>query len=209
LSQHALPRDVIRVVRRPRRDLSERAVCLVLRFPDSTEIHYVDEPPELGARVRSDTGRDWFVAEVLQSGRNTYTVLCVGRDEFLKEVGTPASKRRVLADDVVTFARRSIAGERGVEDELADPQTGLTPTRRKRELRRYLATMVDPNGRTLAVIDAASAADAEWEAQEVARQSGSTVEDVRLWEQADVHDRGPRSPADWVRSLLHRRSAFH
>jgi hypothetical protein len=196
-------------VRGPRRDASERAVCLVLRFPDSTEIHYLDEPPELGARVRSDTGRDWFVAEVLQSGRNTYTVLCVGRDEFLKEVGTPASKRRVLADDVVTFARRSIGGERGVEDELADPKTGLTPTGRKRELRRYLATMVDPNGRTLAVIDAASAAEAETEAQEIARQSGSTVEDVRLWEQAEGHDRGPRSPADWVRSLLHRRSAFH
>jgi hypothetical protein len=196
-------------VRRPRRDASERAVCLVLRFPDSIEIRYLDEPPELGARVRSDTGRDWFVAEVLQSGRKTYTVFCVGRAEFLEEVGTPAARRRVLADDLVTFARRSVGADRGVEDELADPKTGLTPTRHKGALRHYLATMVDSDGRTLAVIDAASAAEAESKAQEGARRSGATLEDVRLWEQADGDDRGPRSPARWLRSLFHRRAAFH
>jgi hypothetical protein len=195
-------------MRRSRRDGSERAVCLVLRFPDSTEIRYLDEPPELGTRLRSDTGRVWIVAEVLQSGRKTYTVFCVGRAEFLEEIGTPAAKRRVLADDLVTFARRSVAGERGAEDEHADPQTGLTPTGRRRELRRYLATMVDSDGRRLAVIDAASAAEAETEAQEVARQWEATLEDVCLWEEADADDRWSRSPADWVRSLFHRRAAF-
>jgi hypothetical protein len=171
----------------------------VLRFPDSTEIRYLDEPPELGARVRSDTGRDWFVAEVLQSGRNTYTVLCMGRDEFLEEVGTTSSKRRVLAEELVTMARRSVGGDRSGEDQQTD-----------RELRRYLASVVDADGRALEyVIDAASAADAEREAQKGARESGATLKDVRLWEEASAPRRGARSRAEWVQTLFRRRATSH
>lgn len=56
-----------------------RAVFL---FHDSAEVRRVDTVPHRGARVRSDKGQDWVVGDVLPSGVDTYTVVCVGPDEL-------------------------------------------------------------------------------------------------------------------------------
>src|SRR5205823_7188666 len=60
----------------------------VLYFPDSTEIRWLDKPPTPGTRIRSHGGhgywaRVWIVDKVLQSGQDTYTVICVARSEYL------------------------------------------------------------------------------------------------------------------------------
>jgi hypothetical protein len=60
----------------------------VLVFPHSTESRWLETIPTPGTRIRdrggdSYWGRTWVVAEVLQSGRDMYTVHCVSRGEYL------------------------------------------------------------------------------------------------------------------------------
>lgn len=63
----------------------------------------MDRIPTAGMRIRDESGRRWVVAETLQSGRDTYTVSCVGRREFRKEV----LHERDLAGDLLELARRT------------------------------------------------------------------------------------------------------
>jgi hypothetical protein len=60
-------------------------------FHGASELRRVRNPPHRGARVRRAEGEDWIVDEVLQSGANTYTVICVAPREI---AGT---HQRVLA----------------------------------------------------------------------------------------------------------------
>jgi hypothetical protein len=171
----------------------KRAACVVVRFPDSTEIRYLDEPPEPGSRIRSATGREWFVAETLPSGRNTYTVFCVGRQEFLEEAGSSASRGRVLADDLVALARRSARLETETD----------VPSGSGRRDRRYVASVVDSDGRALEyIIAAASPSEAEREAREGAHEWDVTLVDVRPLDDAPAEPRGRRSPAAWLHALV-------
>jgi hypothetical protein len=81
---------------------------VVFRFPDSAEVRELKRVPEPGSHVRSSTGEDWIVEEVLQSGIDTYTVFCVGRREFREEAGLDTAAARDLADELVGLARRSL-----------------------------------------------------------------------------------------------------
>lgn len=51
-------------------------VCVVLLFPHSSSIRFVNQPPMPGASVRSPWGDVWRVEDVVQSGLSTYTVRC-------------------------------------------------------------------------------------------------------------------------------------
>jgi hypothetical protein len=62
----------------------------------------------------------WVVDEVVQSGRNTYTVFCVGRSEYLDKLRHRAEGKPDLAAELVELARR----------------TGATVTERRRR-RKY------------------------------------------------------------------------
>ena len=84
----------------------DEAYCVVVRFPDHGEIQYLERVPTPGMRIRDYWGQEWVVAEALQSGRDTYTVSCVGRREYQKGV----LGKRDLAGDLLELARRSIDG---------------------------------------------------------------------------------------------------
>lgn len=56
-----------------------RAVYL---FHDGAEVRWERTQPRRGLRVRSSRGDDWIVADVLQSGADTYTVTCVAPREI-------------------------------------------------------------------------------------------------------------------------------
>ena len=93
------------------------AYYCVLWFPDSTERRKFTNLPTRGMRTRperrkfrklptrgmrirsngwaSDPGQVWVVDEVVQSGRNTYTVYCVDRREYLEQL-----RRRTLYPDL-------------------------------------------------------------------------------------------------------------
>jgi hypothetical protein len=97
---------------RPGRRPSDAFYC-VLRFPDSTESRWFDELPIPGARIYSyggDSyfGRVWVVEEVLQSGRDTYTVFLVGRDEYLEHLRR-SSLYPDLGEELLELARRAAA----------------------------------------------------------------------------------------------------
>jgi hypothetical protein len=83
-----------------------KAYCIVLRCPDHAEIQYLERIPIPGMRIRDYQDREWVVAEAVQSGRETYTVSCVGRGEYQKGL----LDARDLADDLLKLARRSIDG---------------------------------------------------------------------------------------------------
>ena len=64
--------------RRPFARTTTSGYCVLL-FPDSTEGRWFDRLPTPGTRLRSEGGHGYWaetyvVDEVLQSGRNTYTV---------------------------------------------------------------------------------------------------------------------------------------
>ena len=81
------------------------ASCVLL-FPDSTEIRWLDKVPRLGTRIRSSSGRKSArVVEVLQSGRNTYTVVCGIRDGR-------AEAPPDLASELLDLARRKVKERR-------------------------------------------------------------------------------------------------
>jgi hypothetical protein len=95
-----------------RRQPSDAYYC-VLRFPDSTESRWFSELPIPGARIYSHGGhyyfgKAWVVDEVLQSGRNTYTVFLVGRDEYL-EHRRRSSPSPDLGEELLELARHAAA----------------------------------------------------------------------------------------------------
>ena len=65
-----------------------RAVFL---FHGSAEIRPVRHRPKRGARIKNSRGDEWIVADVLQSGVDTYTVTCVAPREF------ESTRERVMA----------------------------------------------------------------------------------------------------------------
>jgi hypothetical protein len=84
----------------------------VLLFPDSTETRWFDHLPTPGTRISSDRGhwswsQVWVVAEVLQSGRDTYTVFCVGRREHLDRLRHRSSGKPDLAAELLELARHT------------------------------------------------------------------------------------------------------
>jgi hypothetical protein len=76
--------------------------CVVLRCPDHAEIQYLDRVPTRGTRLRDSLDQEWVVEEVLQSGRDAYTVWCVARPEY------HASERGDVAGELLELARRSV-----------------------------------------------------------------------------------------------------
>lgn len=95
----------------PSRRPHARVYC-VLRFPDSTESRWFNRLPTPGTRIRSRRGHfHWgqvsVVDEVLQSGRNTYTVFCVGRSEYLDNLRHRSEGTRDLAAELLELARHT------------------------------------------------------------------------------------------------------
>ena len=95
--------------------------CCVLVFPDSTETRWFNRIPTPGTRLRSDGGDDYWgrtyvVDEVLQSGRDTYTVFLLDRRQHVRNLrerseGDLATELLELArrtNDTVNEARRRI-----------------------------------------------------------------------------------------------------
>jgi hypothetical protein len=87
--------------------------CCVLRFPDSTESRWLEKLPTPGTRIRSHGGpgywaQVWIVDEVLQSGRDTYTVFCVGRSEYLDNLRKGAGVQPDLGAELLELARRTV-----------------------------------------------------------------------------------------------------
>jgi len=87
-------------------------VYCVFIFPDSSESRYVRHPPQQGACVPSPLGTEWYVAEVLQSGRATYTVFCVGRQDFRERFGHAPRGVRELVTDLLERAQQSVTERR-------------------------------------------------------------------------------------------------
>jgi hypothetical protein len=103
-------------------------VQCVVRFPDSTETRWFDKPPSPGTRILSNGGggywaRVWVVDEVLQSGRDGYTVFCAGRKEYLDN-RRRSDGRLDLADELLELARHAHAT--------------VSDVRRRRKYRKYL-----------------------------------------------------------------------
>lgn len=78
-------------------------VYLILVIPDARpESRWAQEIPRIGGRIEDARGRDWRVAEVLRSGRETYTVVCEPLPAGLAAVPE-------LASDLLDRARRAVA----------------------------------------------------------------------------------------------------
>ncbi|HJR94522.1 MAG TPA: hypothetical protein VJ807_03745 [Gaiellaceae bacterium] len=52
-------------------------------------------------------GRTWVVGEVLRSGRDTYTVYCVGRDQYMNHVRSGSNPKPDLQTELLEVARRT------------------------------------------------------------------------------------------------------
>jgi hypothetical protein len=86
--------------------------CILL-FPDSKESRSFSELPIPGARIYSYGGhyyfgKVWVVDEVLQSGRDTYTVFLVGRDEYLARL-RGSTLYPDLGEELLEVARHAAA----------------------------------------------------------------------------------------------------
>jgi hypothetical protein len=118
------------------------------------------------------------VAEALQSGRDIYTVFCVGPDE-IKERGIRSAQVRLgvgdLVDDLLRRVRRSVREGEGPPHE---PDAA------------FVASFVSSDGRVFQdFIRAQSAALAESQALELARYREMTLTDVQ------------RGPDWWLQSI--------
>ena len=87
-------------------------VYCVVRFPDSSESRWFDEPPTPGMRLRSfgddpHWGKTWVVDEVLRSGRDMYTVFCVRRDEYVDRLRHGSDHAPDLQTELLELARRT------------------------------------------------------------------------------------------------------
>jgi hypothetical protein len=99
----------------------------VLIFPDSTEGRWFDRVPTPGTRLRTHGGHGYrartsVVDEVLQSGRNTYTVTLVDRRQYARNLR--ALSEGDLAAELLELARRT--------------KDTVNETRRRRKYRGYL-----------------------------------------------------------------------
>lgn len=79
---------------------------VVIRFPRTTETWSLNEPPRRGQRVRSHSGDVYFVADVLESGINTYVVTCASRRDFLEDLRQQS--RAAFTSELVAVTRRPI-----------------------------------------------------------------------------------------------------
>jgi hypothetical protein len=159
-------------------------------FPDSAEIRHLDDVPPPGTRLRSASGHEWFVAEVLQSGRDTYTVCCVGRREYLEDSGTGSVRTRLVAGDLLEDMGRGSARTRERATDLFDDVADelLQSVRRsirdqgwRRTETAFIASFVSADGGLFEdYIRAKSLARAESDALERARGWNMTLKDVRL-----------------------------
>ena len=151
----------------PGRARDKRAIRAVIRFPDSTEIRHLDGVPAAGSRLRSESGQEWFVVEAVQSGRDTYTILCGGRDA-LRHAGIGSMQARVqvaadIADDLLQRVRRSVR-------EQYQPPAHMA----------FLASFMSAEGRLFQdLIRAESPAKAESEALRLARSRDLTLTDIQ------------------------------
>lgn len=111
---------MLRLLRRHRFGSAGSSMFCVFLFPDSSENRWLDRLPAAGTRIRSRQGTVWVVDEVLQSGRETYTVFCVDRrDERRRSDGTTD-----LATQLLEAARNTTEA--------------VTERRRRRRFRHYL-----------------------------------------------------------------------
>ena len=87
-------------------------VYCVVRFPDSVESGWYEKLPTPGMRVRTQNrypyrARTWIVDEVLRSGRDTYTVFCVGRKEYVNNLRSGSDRKPDLQTELLELARRT------------------------------------------------------------------------------------------------------
>ena len=87
------------------------AYYCMLWFPDATERRSFSKLPTRGMRIRShgwasDPGQVWVVDEVVQSGRNTYTVYCVDRRQYLRHL-RGSSLHPDLGEELLELARHT------------------------------------------------------------------------------------------------------
>jgi hypothetical protein len=92
--------------------------AVVLCFPDSAEVRFLERPPRRGQRVVSRSGNVWLVADVLRSGTRTYTVNCVSKRDFLRDLIDRRSAHK--ASELLALARRAIPAQGGVTDSFPD-----------------------------------------------------------------------------------------
>ena len=100
----AVPRDL---TFRHRRD----PALAVFLFPTSSEVRPIKDLPAPGTRVRSSSGHVWTVSQTLQSGRQTFTIVCVSHDQYREEqpqddIGADLANELLLrARDVASSAK--------------------------------------------------------------------------------------------------------
>lgn len=111
---------MVRLFKRRRHVGADAGFFCVFLFPDCSENRWLDRLPAPGTRIRSRQGTVWVVDEVLQSGRETYTVFCVGRgDHRRRSAGTTD-----LATELLEAARSA--------------SEAVSARRRRRRYRHYL-----------------------------------------------------------------------
>ena len=115
---------MLRLFRRPRLEAVGGGMFCVFLFPDSSENRWLDRLPPPGASVRSREGKAWTVDEVLQSGRETYTVFCVDRREY-------RDRNRRRSDGTTDLATELLEAARNARE-------GVTARRHRRRSRHYL-----------------------------------------------------------------------
>jgi hypothetical protein len=103
----------------------------MLWFPDATERRKFSKLPTRGMRIRSDgwasdPGQVWVVDEVVQSGRNTYTVYCVDRRHYLKRLRR-SSLLPDLGEEILELVRHTRAT-------VSDRRRRRVQTRKSREV---------------------------------------------------------------------------
>lgn len=168
---------------------AERSIRAVLLFPDSAEIRDLDDVPPPGTRLRSASGNEWFVVEALQSGRDTYTVFCLGRRSYLEEFGTRSVRARLLAEDLLEEAARGSAHTREgaahrVDDLADDLLQGVRRVIRDEAWRQrdgvFVASFVNAEGRLFQdLIHAKGLVPAQSQALERARSLNLSLTEVR------------------------------
>jgi hypothetical protein len=102
-------------------------VRCILSFPGSTETRWFAKPPRPGTRIRDGQGywaQVWVVAEILRSGRDTYTVFCVARSQYLERLRNGPGFQPDLGAELREVARRA--------------KTAIAEGRRRRKYRWYL-----------------------------------------------------------------------
>ena len=102
---------------------TDSGVYCVFLFPDSTESRWLVRTPTPGTRVRSRGGSVWVVHEVLQSGRDTYTVFCVPRRAY-RDALRRSGDGRDLAGELLEAARHA--------------SEATTERRHRRKFRRFI-----------------------------------------------------------------------